>query len=896
MSPGATGAVSAAIADDAGRSLSDFAIARRVLPFAIVAAAPFPLTFLFGPSAGSAEFIAGALLTTLLIGAALAIPWTRVPVPLRATVPLAYFVVVFLLRDSSVGAPVFTPLVLLPVIWLALYGTRAQLIAAFLVLALTLILPVLAFGSPRYPSAEWRRIVIYLLIAPIVGITIQRLVATIRERAEVIRAGRDMLASVLEASTEHAIIGTDPRGVITVFNAGAERMLGYGATEMIGVQTPTILHDQDEVTRRARELGMEPGFGVVVAAAREGNPETRDWTYIRKDGGRLIVAVSVTAIQGVGADPVGFICVAYDVTEHRTIHEALRESEARHRLLLQNLPDTLVSLYDRRLRLLLVEGPMLARLGVGAEDLLGRTLSELTQAYKLGDFEALYRAALAGEHTLTEHQLPREGILYELQVAPYRDESGEIVGAFSVARDITERKRVEAQAHAAEARFAQAFEHAPIGVGISDLDGWFINVNPAFCTLLGYTHDELLKLPPAALTHPDDREPGDSLLRSLGAGELSYYHVDKRYLHADGHPIHVSVHHALVRDGDGKPLHVLGQVIDITERRRQAAMRERELELTQRAREQLVEQNARLLELDRMKDEFVALVSHELRTPLTSIVAYLEPLLDREVGPLTSNQERFLKTIDRNSRALSRIVGDLLFLARVDAGKLTLHPEDVDLSELLVETVDACAPSAEHRAITLTIDADVGPTVQGDRVRLAQLADNLLSNAIKFTAYGGHVQVRTYQDGSNAVLEIRDSGVGIPADEIPRLFTRFYRTTTATEHHISGTGLGLAIVKTITEAHHGKIDVESAPSVGTTMRVSLPLAANEYDASQPIPRADLSGRPLPLETPASNDKDAQRDNAAIPHQVAPRSHGDAKRDDEQRQETDVTQFTEPDRA
>ena len=685
------------IAARTGVSFSDARSAGRVLPFAVAAAAPFLLTPLFGANAGSADFIASGILTALLTALALTVRWTSVPVPLRASVALTYFVAVFLLRNSSADTQEYTPLVLLPIIWLALYGTRPQLTAAFLLLALTLILPILLFGAPRYPSAEWRRVAIFLLIAPIVGVTIQRLVTATRERADRLRASE----------------------------------------------------------------------------------------------------------------------------------AAIRESEARHRLLVQNLPDRLFSLYDRDLRLLLIEGAMLPRLGLAAEDFVGRTLSEITQAERLGDIEPLHRAALAGQSTLTEQQLPRQGIVYELQVAPYRDQAGEIVGVCSVARDVTEQKRIEAQAHAAEERFAKAFEHSPIGVGISDVDGWFTSVNPALCKLLGYTRDELLKLPPPALTHPDDRELGDSLLRSLGAGKLNSYKVYKRYLHADGQTIDVSVHLALVRDGDGKPLNVVGQVLDITAQKRQRSMRERELALTQQARQQLIEQNARLVELDRMKDEFVALVSHELRTPLTSIVGYLEPLLDREAGPLTPTQERFLNTIDRNARALSTIVGDLLFLASVDAGKLTLQTEDVDLAQLVAETVEACEPSAERRRIALTTDTDAVPTVRGDRARLAQLTANLLSNAIKFTPDGGHVEVRGHEDQSNAVIEIRDTGIGIPADEIPRLFTRFYRATSATEHAISGTGLGLAIVKTITDAHHGAIEVDSTPGAGTTMRVLLPLSASE---------------------------------------------------------------------
>jgi PAS domain S-box-containing protein len=802
-----------------------------LLPFAIAAALPFLLEPLFAPVSAGAGFVASAALTALLIGVAFKVPWERVPVPLRATVPLVYFVVVFLLRDNSGGAAqVYTPLVLLPVIWLALYGTRAQLIAAFLVLALTLILPILVFGAPRYPTTEWRRVVMYLVIAPIVGLTIQRLVASTRERAQrlraseaAVRASRDVLASVLRASTEHAIIGTDPGGAITVFNDGAERMLGYRATEMIGVETPEIFHDPAELARRAQELGMVPGFGVLVATA----PETRDWSYVRKDGVRLTVAVSVTAISGPGAEPAGFICLAYDVTDQRSVEQALQESEARHRLLVQNLPDTLLSLYDQELRLLLIEGPLLARLGFAAEDLVGHALSEITQAEELGELDPLFRAALDGESQSIEYTLPRQGIVVDLEVVPYRDDAGEIVGVFSVAHDITERKRVEAQARAAEERYAAAYEHTPIGIGISNADGRFISVNPALCKLLGFTRDELLSIPGTALTHPDDREPGDSLRRALVAGELDSYQLEKRYLHADGHPIDVEIHMALVRDGDGKPLHVVGQILDITARKRESTIRERELALTERARQQLAEQNARLVELDRMKDEFVAVVSHELRTPLTSIVGYLEPILDGEAGPLTATQERFAKTIDRNARALARIVGDLLFLAGVDAGKLTLQIEDVDLAQLVAETVEVCVPSADRRGIAVTVDNQELPPVRGDRARLAQLTDNLLSNAIKFTPDGGHVEVRSHEDGSNAVIEIRDSGVGIPADEIPRLFTRFYRATSATEHAIPGTGLGLAIVKSITDAHHGEIEVDSSPGVGTTIRVLLPLTAND---------------------------------------------------------------------
>ena len=827
-------------------ALGDSGRSRRVIPFAVAAALPFVLTLVLGPYPLNADFVVSGVLAAVLIVVALVLPWGRMRPQFRAIVPLASYLVIFLLRNSSdTAAAVYTPLVLLPVIWLALYGSRGQLTAAFVLLALTLVVPILVFGPPRYPSTEWRRVAIYLVVAPIVGFTIQRLVVGTRERAARLRrseaatrASRDVLASVLRASTEYSIIGTGPDGLITVFNEGAERMLGYRASEMIGVHTPEILHYPGEVDRRAAELGVPPGFEVLVAAARRGEPETRDWTYVRKDGGRLVVSLTVTGIDGPAGEPAGFIGVARDVTAQRRVERALRQSEARHRLLVQNLPDTQLSLYDRELRLVAAEGPMLARLGLEEDDLVGRPLAELTSP----ELEPMYRRALRGESTFTEYRSPGAGVIYDLQVAPYRDDTGEIVGVFSVARDITERKRVEAQAQAAEARFAAAYEQAPIGMGLLNPEGRFISVNSALCALTGYSSEELLGRAPADITHPDDREPSQELMRSLIAGELDSYQVEKRYVRADGHPIEVALHVALVRGAEGQPLHSVGQVLDITERKRQAAMRERELALTRQAREQLAEQNARLVELDRMKDEFVALVSHELRTPLTSITGYLEPILDREAGPLTATQERFLKTIDRNARALSTIVGDLLFLASVDAGKLELHTSEVDLGRLLAETVEACGPSAQRRGITLTIDIDRGPTIRGDRVRLSQVTGNLLSNAIKFTPDGGRVDLCGRQDGSNAVIEIRDTGIGIPADEIPRLFTRFYRASSATEQAISGTGLGLAIVKSIADAHHGTIEVDSSPGVGTTMRLILPLGANEINTPPARPRASPPAR------------------------------------------------------
>ncbi len=253
------------------------------------------------------------------------------------------------------------------------------------------------------------------------------------------------------------------------------------------------------------------------------------------------------------------------------------------------------------------------------------------------------------------------------------------------------------------------------------------------------------------------------------------------------------------------------------------------LEITRRRadaeaeRRALTEQNERLRELDRLKDELVAVVSHELRTPLTSILGYLELIRD-DATELSDEHRSFLDVVDRNARRLLSLVGDLLFVARFDAGGLDLELEDVDLPAVARECVEAQTPRAEKAGVVLELESDEVLPIRGDRARIAQLFDNLVSNAIKFTRSGGRVDVRVAEDDGAAVITVADTGIGIPAGEQGRLFERFFRSSTASSEAIQGTGLGLTIAKAIAEGHHGSISASSEEGVGTTFTVELPLA------------------------------------------------------------------------
>ncbi|MDX6475327.1 MAG: hypothetical protein QOH95_838 [Gaiellaceae bacterium] len=366
---------------------------------------------------------------------------------------------------------------------------------------------------------------------------------------------------------------------------------------------------------------------------------------------------------------------------------------------------------------------------------------------------------------------------------------------------------VEDQLLEAEERYRTLVETLPLATYIDrrDRDTGTAWVSSQIETITSYAPSEFTDNPDllAQVLHPDDRERVLAEMQRTkecgGAREQEY-----RIVRRDGSI--VWVHDSAVAVVEGKRRYARGFVIDVT------ARREAEIELEQ--------QNEKLRQLDSLKDEFVALVSHELRTPLTSIRGYLELMSEDE--NLTGEQTRFLETIDRNAQRLQRVVGDLLFCAQVEAGKLNLEHGDVDVNALVEDAVHAGQPSATAKSITLTSHLAELPQIEGDRARLAQVLDNFVSNAIKFTPSGGEVTVTTLALPGEIEIVVADTGMGIAATELPNLFQRFFRTQQATANAIPGTGLGLAIAKAIVTGHGGRIRVQSAEGAGTTFRIILP--------------------------------------------------------------------------
>ena len=263
----------------------------------------------------------------------------------------------------------------------------------------------------------------------------------------------------------------------------------------------------------------------------------------------------------------------------------------------------------------------------------------------------------------------------------------------------------------------------------------------------------------------------------------------------------------------------------VGETRRRATQLEQQTDSLTRISAQLADQNERLLELDRLKDEFVATASHELRTPLTSISGYLEMSLDPAEGPLSPARENHLRIVQRNADRLTVLVDQLLFLARADSHPLALDRRPVDLAGILEEAAETARPAARAREIGLLVELSACQQVIADRAQLLRIVENLVVNAVKFTPDGGTVKLGTRSEGPNAILEVTDTGVGIPAAEQHDLFNRFFRGTNAIQKAVPGSGLGLAISQVIAEAHGTTIEVESTPGAGSTFRLALPAAA-----------------------------------------------------------------------
>jgi PAS domain S-box-containing protein len=539
------------------------------------------------------------------------------------------------------------------------------------------------------------------------------------------------------------------------------------------------------------------------------------------------------------------------LAETQMAADSLGRTEERFHAFLRNSPVASWTT-DEEGRVVFLSEPYTKLFGIRQEDAIGRSCFDLYPApYAQIFYDNIRAVAETGGTLETVEAGPRpDGTLGQFLVFkfPVRDETGRLLVG-GVAADITEMKRAEEALRESEERFRLAAESINGMIYDWSLATDAVQRSQGLLDLLGYWPEEIA----AELgwwkrqIHPEDvpRVRGE-IYDAIDAGSPSFS-VEYRIRHRDGGYVHVWDKGLVVRDGDGRPVRVVGSAVDVTERHRA----QEELERAHRAAQAANE----------AKDRFLATLSHELRTPLTPVLAVLSRLeadraLDGHAGDLVM--------IRRNVELEARLIDDLLDLTRIASGKLELHRREADFRQILEHALATIERELAAKGLRL----EVAHTAEEHRLwadapRLTQVFWNLLSNAVKFTPAGGTVSLRSRveprspaaRDPRDLVVEVRDTGIGIDPDVLPRIFDAFEQTDRRITRTFGGLGLGLAVSRAIVDLHGGQLSAESAGrGSGSTFTVRLPLGGVQEEL-------DETGwfiRPRPSAAPAAPEDRALR--------------------------------------
>ena len=389
--------------------------------------------------------------------------------------------------------------------------------------------------------------------------------------------------------------------------------------------------------------------------------------------------------------------------------------------------------------------------------------------------------------------------------------------------------KANAQIEAAreEARSAQRFrdllEAAPDAIIETDAEGRIVLLNRGTERMFGYKREELLGarveilVPEAARgRHQQHREGyrGHPETRPMGIGLT----LEGRKKDGSRIPVEISLSPVETEEG----FRVTAILRDVSERRQaEDALRAVQEKYTQ----ELANRNRELERANRLKSEFLASMSHELRTPLHTVIGFSELLGEELEGPLNEKQKRFVSHIHKDSLHLLELINDVLDLSKIESGRLTLRMEVFDFPVVLEESLGSIRPQAYGKSQTIETDVVSPLPLEADRLRIKQVLVNLLSNAVKFTPEAGLIRVTARANGSNAVVSVSDTGIGIAKSEHESIFDKFYQVSATTKGVREGTGLGLAITKHLVEEHGGELSLQSEPGKGSVFTFTIPLCS-----------------------------------------------------------------------
>ena len=637
------------------------------------------------------------------------------------------------------------------------------------------------------------------IVVALLGEAARRATREANERRELLR--------VTLRSIGDAVITTGTDGRVTYLNDVAASLTGWTLAEATGRPLETVFQVVNESTRAPVESPATRALreGVVVGLANH-------TVLLGRDGTEYPIDDSAAPIRDDLGNVSGCVLNFRHVTTQRRVEQERTAQLHTARLMAAIVESSDDAIVSKRLDGTIQSWNAGAErlFGHTAEQAVGRHISLVIPPDRLPEEDQIVARLRAGEridHFETERvRADGRRIFVSLTISPLRDAGGEVVGASKIVRDVTERRVAEAERQ----KFVTLVEHSTDFIGICDLRGVPIFVNRAGLELVGLDSvEEAARTTVESFFFPEDR---DRIMRDFFPSVLERGHgeVDVRFRHFRTGEARWMAYKVLSLPGsDGKPVAFATVSQDVTERRQLAD------NLRALARD--------LSEADRRKNEFLAMLAHELRNPLAPISNAARALrLGIGDGATVRTASEML---ERQVGQLSRLVDDLLDVSRISRGKIELRRSRVELAPIVHQAVEALRPAVTLMRHELTVELPDAPiVVDADATRLAQVIGNLVNNAGKFTNAGGHISLVVSRDGAEAVIRVRDDGIGIAAEHLPRVFDMFAQVDTSLERSRDGLGIGLTLVKTLVELHGGSVAAASdGPGRGSEFTVRLPL-------------------------------------------------------------------------
>ena len=673
----------------------------------------------------------------------------------------------------------------------------------------------------------------------IVGIRTALLDITDRKRAEDALRESESFQRLLLANLPAGVLIVDPdTRVIERANNHAAALFGGTTEQLVGHRCHSLLCPACEGACPVCDLNQ-----VVENAER---------TMLRRDGSRLPILKTVKRFQVNGREKL-LECFV-DISERKQAEDALRESEARHRLLFEGSRDAMMTLHPPAWKFTASNPAAAEMFGVkdaeeftrlGPWDLSPERQPDGSLSSAKAQ-EAIEAAVRDGQHFFEWTHQRLNGTSFPATVLLARMEIGDQVFVHATVRDITEQKRAETRLAGVTHRLTLAAQAGGVGIWDFDVTGNSLVWDEQMFRLYGIAQQGSGGAFEAWMNglHPDDRQRCQDEHEQALRGERDF-NTEFRVIWPDASVHSIRALAIVQRDAAGQPLHMIGTNWDITAQKQAADdLREGNRRLAE-AIEYAQKQAAEAAKANAAKSEFLANMSHEIRTPMNGLIGMTGLLLDTE---LDRDQRRYAEIVSASGEALVGIINEILDFSKIEAGKLELEKLDFDLQGLLEDLAASLAVRAHEKGLELLASAapEVPTLLCGDPGRLRQILNNLAGNAVKFTQKG-EVAIRVSLEEENETecrlrFSVRDTGIGIPKDKIGALFAKFTQVDASTTRKYGGTGLGLAISKQLAELMGGEAGVQSEAGKGSEFWFTARLQKGSEQHRKPgSPATNLKG-------------------------------------------------------